>query len=113
MHSHCGKRFTIGHELCHILFDRTRARRIAHVSGAWAAPGIEKRANAFAACLLMPRDLVVRNLEHGARIDVEETGRLAAHLRVNESPLVEHLFNIDLIDHGEREQLRTAFGAWR
>ena len=108
-----GKRFTIGHELCHILFDRTRARRIAHVSGAWAAPGIEKRANAFAAYLLMPRELVVRNRECGARIDGEETRRLAALLRVNESALVEHLYNIDLIDYVEREQLRTAFRAWR
>ena len=108
-----GKRFTIGHELCHILFDRTRAQRIAHVSGSWAAPGIEKRANAFAAYLLMPRDLVVRNLEHGVRIDGEETRRLATLLRVNESALVEHLFNIGLIDYVEREQLRTAFGAWR
>ena len=103
-----GKRFTIAHELCHILFDRTRAQRIAHVSGSWAAPGIEKRANAFAAYLLMPRGLVVRNLERGARIDGEETRRLAALLRVNESALVEHLFNIDLIDYVEREQLRRA-----
>ena len=108
-----GKRFTIGHELCHILFDRTRAQRIAHVSGSWAPPGIERRANAFAAYLLMPRDLVVRNLERGARIDGEETRRIAALLHVNESALVEHLFNIDLIDYVEREQLRTAFGTWR
>ena len=104
-----GKRFTIAHELCHILFDRTRAQRIAHVSGSWAAPGIEKRANAFAAYLLMPRDLVVRHLEHGARIDGEETRRLAALLRINESALVEHLFNIGLVDYVEREQLRTVF----
>ena len=41
-----GKRFTIGDEPCHVPFDRIRARRIAHVSGAWAAPGIERRANA-------------------------------------------------------------------
>ena len=27
-----GKRFTIAHELCHVLFDRTRARRVAHAS---------------------------------------------------------------------------------
>ena len=108
-----GKRFTIGHELCHILFDRTRARRIAHVSGTWAAPGIEKRANAFAAYLLMPRDLVVRNLECGTRIDDKETRRLAALLHVNESALVEHLFNIDLIGDVEREQLRIAFGGRR
>ena len=103
-----GKRFTIGHELCHILFDRTRARRIAHVSGFWAAPGIEKRANAFAAYLLMPRDLITRNLGYDNRLDSEEIWRLADLLHVNESPLVEHLYNIDLIDGFERDRLRRS-----
>ena len=103
-----GKRFTIGHELCHILFDRTRARRIAHVSGSWASPGIEKRANAFAAYLLMPRDLIVGNPGYGNRLDSEEIWRLADILHVNESPLVEHLYNIDLIDEFERDRLRMS-----
>ena len=105
-----GKRFTIGHELCHILFDRTRARRIAHVSGSWAPPGIEKRANAFAAYLLMPRDLIMRNLGYDNRFDSEEIWRLADILHVNESPLVEHLYNIDLIDEFERDRLRMSIG---
>ena len=103
-----GKRFTIGHELCHILFDRVRARRIAHVSGSWASPGIEKRANAFAAYLLMPRDLVMRNLGHDDRFNSEEVRRLASILHVNESPLVEHLYNLDMIDEYERDRLRSS-----
>lgn len=41
-----GRRFTIAHELCHILHDRSRARRVTHVSGPWVAQGFEKRANA-------------------------------------------------------------------
>ena len=103
-----GRRFTIGHELCHILFDRTRARRIAHVSGSWAPPGIEKRANAFAAYLLMPRTLIAGNMVYGNRLDNEQIGRLAGILRVNESPLVEHLYNINLIGDVERARLRTS-----
>ena len=101
-----GRRFTIGHELCHILFDRTRARRIAHISGSWVPQGIEKRANAFAAYLLMPRALIFRNLS--GRIDNEEVRRLADILHVNETPLVEHLYNINLIDDVERDRLRTS-----
>ena len=108
-----GKRFTIAHELCHILFDRTRARRIAHVSGPWVAPGIEKRANAFAAYLLMPRARIVRNLGDEGRLGSEGVKRLAGLLHVNESALVEHLFNIDLISYEERERLRAASGWWQ
>ena len=105
-----GRRFTIGHELCHILFDRTRARRIAHISGIWAPPGIEKRANAFAAYLLMPRERIIRHIRHlmSNRIDREESRRLAGILHVNESALVEHLYNTHLIDEVNRDHLRIS-----
>ena len=102
-----GKRFTVAHELCHVLFDRTRARRLAHVSsGPWAAQGIEQRANAFAAYLLMPRALVLKHLQDANRIDREDVERLAHGLHVNRSALLPHLKNLDLIDVARREQLR-------
>ena len=55
-----GRRFTLAHELCHVLFDRQAGQRLALVSGPWAPCGIEERANAFAAMLLMPPVLVQR-----------------------------------------------------
>jgi len=105
--SNDGQRFTIAHELCHILFDRTRARRVAHTSGPWAAVGIERRANAFAAYLLMPRE-VIQQWAHP--LDEETSLRnLATRLQVNETALVEHLYNLDFIDEIQRENLRTTF----
>ncbi|MGA2127769.1 MAG: ImmA/IrrE family metallo-endopeptidase [Xanthobacteraceae bacterium] len=104
-----GKRFTIAHEVCHILFDRSRARRIAHTSGPWAAPGIEKRANAFAAYFLMPRQVMSKNVASTADFDDAAAIRqLANRLRVSESALVEHLYNLDFIDEVRREKLRSA-----
>lgn len=101
-----GRRFTIAHELCHVLFDRTRARRLAHASGGrWAAPGIEKRANAFAAYLLMPRALVLKHLQDANHIEKEDVRRLASRLQVNDSALLPHLQNLDLIDAERRGQL--------
>lgn len=97
-----GRRFTLSHELCHVLFDRARARRIAHASGDWAAPGIEQRANAFAAHLLMPRELVVSAFGDG---DAEDVSRLAAQLKVNQTALIPHLFNLELIDARQRDDL--------
>jgi Zn-dependent peptidase ImmA (M78 family) len=104
-----GKRFTIAHELCHILFDRTRARRVTHVSGAWVAPAIEKRANAFAAYLLMPRELILRHWSNADGVQRDDVAELARKLGVNESALVEHLYNLDMIDEAEREYLRAEF----
>ena len=103
-----GQRFTIAHEFCHVLFDRTRAKRVAHTSGPWANPGIERRANAFAAYLLMPYDKLVAALEPDTAVDYESVERLAATLKVSLSALIEHLYNMDLIDDATRIRLDAA-----
>ena len=79
-----GLRFTLAHELAHILLDRGAARRITHASTPWAAESLERRANAFAAMLLMPpkaaRCGVGRRRTHG---DVRRprTHRATAQMR--------------------------------
>ncbi|MXW60154.1 MAG: ImmA/IrrE family metallo-endopeptidase [Acidimicrobiales bacterium] len=50
------RRFTLAHELCHLLHDRSYGASLAIASGPWAPLAIEQRANAFAAWLLMPPD---------------------------------------------------------
>ncbi len=50
-----GRRMALAHELCHLLFDRSRAIPLAIISGPWAPARLERRANAFAAELLLPR----------------------------------------------------------
>ncbi|OGQ23686.1 MAG: hypothetical protein A2138_00920 [Deltaproteobacteria bacterium RBG_16_71_12] len=49
-----GLRATAAHELCHLLVDRRRALPLAEVLGGRAPELVEKRANAFAAELLIP-----------------------------------------------------------
>lgn len=104
-----GRRFTLAHELCHILFDRGRARRVTIASGPWVAPGIEKRANAFAAYFLMPARLVRKLLRAEGRVEPTDIGTVAGALRVSETALVEHAYNLDLIGEWDRERLRAAF----
>jgi len=99
---------TIAHELCLILHDRTRAQRVAHISGQWVAPGVERRANAFAAYVLMPRGLVVRIFD-GQGSEADSITHIAQTLHVNETALIEHLYNLDLIDEVRRERLRIQF----
>lgn len=50
-----GRRSTLAHELCHLLIDRTRALPVAEVLGGEVDSESEKRANAFAAELLVPQ----------------------------------------------------------
>jgi Zn-dependent peptidase ImmA (M78 family) len=102
-----GRRFTLAHELFHVLYDREQARRITHSSGPWAPPGIEKRANAFAAMLLMPRHLVRRLLPHDD-LNRDSLFKTAAAMEVGATALLEHLFNIDVIDEFKRDELRAA-----
>ena len=83
------------------------SRRLAHASsGRWAAQGIEQRANAFAAYLLMPRALVFEHLPDANRIERDDVQHLAGRLRVNNSALLWHLQNLDLIDAACRERLQ-------
>ena len=103
-----GRRFTIAHELCHVLFDRTRAKRIAHTSGQWANRGIEQRANAFAAYLLMPRDTLSAKVDPGTELELDDVQGLASELKVNVSALIEHLYNVDMIDDAARVRLNNA-----
>lgn len=102
-----GRRFSIAHELCHILFDRSHARRVAVSSGPWAPAGVEKRANAFAAMLLMPSVLVGNGLREESPF--ASLAALANALRVSEHALAEHAYNLGLIDESERERVRS----WR
>ena len=100
-----GRKFTMAHELCHILFDRTRARRLSHVSGTWTTARVEKRANAFAAMFLASR-YAVKCTFNGATAEAIATQ--AKVLGLGYSSLVEHLCNLGLIDEGERQKLRMS-----
>ena len=102
-----GRRFTLAHELFHVLYDRERARRITHTSGPWAVPSIEKRANAFAAMLLMPRILIYRSMPKEA-IDVRGLILASSLMKVGSSALLEHLYNTGVIDEIHREELRAS-----
>ncbi|SEI39384.1 protein of unknown function [Azotobacter beijerinckii] len=103
-----GKRFTLAHELCHILYDRTRARKLSHLSGPWASARTEKRANAFAAMFLASTSAIREKL---SEISISTISELAGIMGVGISGLVEHLYNIEIINDVEREELRASLNA--
>ena len=100
-----GKRFTLAHELCHILFDQSRARPLAHSSTPWASPSVEQRANAFAAMLLMPPTRAKRPAATDWTNLKEAIDRLAERMKVSRVALKRHLTNINQIDPDELDFL--------
>jgi Zn-dependent peptidase ImmA (M78 family) len=105
------ERFTLAHELCHLLLDREYGDELAIATGPWAPVAIEQRANAFAAAFLMPTWLLRDTLNQvGGHVDNPETIRaVSATLRVSRSSLVDRLFNLGELTFDDRIRLRSVW----
>jgi Zn-dependent peptidase ImmA (M78 family) len=98
----------LAHELCHLLYDRSYGWQLAIASGPWAPRDLERRANAFAAMLLMPKQLVARVVRSlTVRLDTLAAVRqVATALRTSPTATIEHLGNLGLLDEADRERIR-------
>jgi len=103
------ERFTLAHELCHLLLDREHGDELAVATGPWAPVSIEQRANAFAAAFLMPTWLLRHSLNAIALpVDNPETIRaVSTQLRVSGSSLIDRLYNLDELTFDYRIRLRS------
>lgn len=105
------ERFTLAHELCHLLLDREYGDELAVASGPWAPVAIEQRANAFAAAFLMPTWLL-RDALASTGWTVEDPGvikGIAGTLRVSVSSLIDRLHNLGAVTFDDRLRLRLLF----
>lgn len=102
-----GRRFTLAHELCHIFFDREQGMKIAIASGPWAPRDVERRANAFAAMLLMPRDLVTKALSDLTVALESKEGIFQVAHRLGTSFLgtLKHLTNLGFLDEYMQQRI--------
>ena len=108
-HSAAGRRFTLAHELCHLLFDRSHGRELALASGPWAAADIERRANAFAAMFLMPTERIRQSInEIGAIRERAQVHTIASRLQTGFLATLEHLTNLGFLGQAERQAIETA-----
>ena len=109
-----GIRFTLAHELCHLLIDRDSGSELALVSGPWAPKSVEQRANAFAAALLMPDEMIVSAYDkfgsHPSSGDYDDLIQVAKELDVSPDALSWHLLNRGFIDGAQCDALRAQFG---
>lgn len=109
-----GRRFTLAHELCHILFDWEIGRPLAMASGPWAPVDIERRANAFAAMLLMPTALVQEAIAHAVEpIETPDGIREVANgLQTGFEATLRHVTNLGFIDEHDRRRIDIANRRW-
>lgn len=89
-------RMTIAHELCHLLVDREDAAPLMIASTPWTPPEMERRANAFAAELLLPRAGILRvagkRVRTGSLNDATRAA-LMTEFNVGETVCVRHVEN--------------------
>jgi Zn-dependent peptidase ImmA (M78 family) len=106
------RRFTLAHELCHLLFDREFGHDVAIASGPWAPADIEKRANAFAAMFLMPRALVRKAIAAGHHdpYTLEWAAEIAGRMGTSITTTIDHLYNLNQIDSAVRAKLWDSLG---
>lgn len=105
-----GWRFTLAHELCHVLFDQEAGRGLAIASGPWAPLDVERRANAFAAMLLMPTAVVQETVaQSDESISTPEGIRgVANQLHTSFGATLRHLANLGFIDEHERQRIAAS-----
>jgi IrrE N-terminal-like domain len=103
------ERFTLAHELCHLILDREHGGELAIATGPWAPVTIEQRANAFAAAFLMPTWLLRDALNAtGLSADSEEAiATISSRLRVSKSSLIDRLYNLGELTLDDRLRLRS------
>ena len=97
-----GRRITLAHEFCHLLFDRAGVRSLARFEGGGADSDrlIEMRANAFAVELLVPMTALVA--ADGAVVDDAQLAVIAVERQVSSHALQWHAKNL-------RNRLLTPF----
>jgi Zn-dependent peptidase ImmA (M78 family) len=92
----------LAHELCHLVHDRDRRRRIALAEGDWAPPWVEQRARGFAVMLLLPADGIRRFVAEGGGDPATPDGlrALADRFGVSWTAAARHLANLGWIPGG-------------
>lgn len=71
-----GRRATLAHEICHLIYDRNRSLPVADVLGGLGPKFAEQRANAFAAEFLLPRSIACQEIMNSTETVTEAAKRL-------------------------------------
>ena len=101
-----GRRSTLAHELCHLLLDREGSLPLAEVLGGTAPRWVERRANAFSAELLLPREAALEVVRQAPNLEVARS-RLLEQYEVSQQLAANQIRNapgFELVVSDPRDQ---------
>jgi hypothetical protein len=90
------RRATLAHEICHLLVDRSASLPLVEVLGGRTARHVEQRARAFAAELLLPREIAGRDFLRYGGDDERAAKSLRARYGVSSALLGWQLLNAEV-----------------
>lgn len=88
-----GYRFTLAHELCHLVVDRGHSLSVVDVLGRGMPDFLERRANAFAAEILLPRDLAAQEFRKNSDTPSKLLERLRVQYNVPHKTAASQIYN--------------------
>ena len=89
------RRATLAHEICHLLVDRSGSLPLAEVLGGRTPAHVEQRARAFAAELLLPRQLAWQGFARHAGTETDPVKSMCARFGVSRELCVWQIRNSD------------------
>lgn len=92
-----GRNATLAHEIGHLLMDRAGALPLAEVLGGQTTPHVEARARAFAAELLLPREVAGTRMAAARDDPATEVRRLRAQFGVSQELIAWQARNSDIV----------------
>jgi Zn-dependent peptidase ImmA (M78 family) len=104
-----GRRATVAHEIAHLILDRGRHLPLVEIFGGATPTHLEKRAKAFAAELLLPRDAASTALARHATLNAAATA-LMTEYGVSREVLgwqIQNGSGWDLLTAAERSEVKT------
>lgn len=100
-----GERSSLAHEICHLLLDRKGALPVVEVLNGNTPERLEKRARAFAAELLLPRETAAKKVTESATLD-EAIDCLRMQFQVSEELICWQIINSSVHSHLSDKELQ-------
>lgn len=106
-----GRRATLAHEICHLIYDRQRSLPVADVLGGYGPQFAEKRANAFAAEFLLPRSVAAQAVQSSQDGIIKVSTRLEKKYGVSREIVRNQIINSYDAGHID-QQVKLELYAW-